>query len=250
MRKQGRKEELVQSKYFSIDSYFKSPPNKKIKTAFHDQIEQQLSTLETKKEQCPLCCTLISVESVSMEVHVNGCLDTQQDKAGTSKEKKFGCAVDSSQNQQFENVISQCEMTENDVTEGRPVKHDVTELNDKAVVEEKVKEREDNAQVEDVTLSSVVQHNDNNVKPASGIGRILPSSWKSLFSSSSTLVTPLVPRSTSNALNPPLKKQRLCPFYKRVRGNIFTSVTKKKKKLTCCFYKTLDLQWMRLISER
>lgn len=225
MRKQGRKEELVQSKYFSIDSYFKSPPHKKVKTAFHKQIEQQLSTLEARKEQCPLCSTMISIESVSMEVHVNACLDSQQEKAEGSKSGSFDCEVDcavdsSSQKRQFveskENVvtiykteISDYEAEEN-VTEGDVTEECETEGEDKG------RDGDVKAQ-KDATPSSVVQHEESGF---AGLARILPSSWKSLFSSSSAVVTPPLRKNTNTLLNQP-SKQRPCPFYKRVRGNIF-----------------------------
>lgn len=99
MRKQqGRKIELTQSKYFSIESYFKSPPNKKAK------IETEIPAVEAKKEKCPSCFALIHVESESMEVHVNNCLDSQQSvgvtlkdkfafKVETITEEKIECAV-------------------------------------------------------------------------------------------------------------------------------------------------------------
>ncbi|KAI7877093.1 DNA repair metallo-beta-lactamase-domain-containing protein [Mucor mucedo] len=118
-------------------------------------------------------------------------------------------------------------MIENVVTEDYPIENDVHDLyqieNFKTILEEKGKEREDSVKLEDVTSSGVVQHNnESTVKAASGLSRILPSSWKSLFSSSSTVVTPLSQRSTNNALNPPISKQRPCPFYKRVRDTRFT----------------------------
>lgn len=223
MRKQGRKEELVQSKYFSIDSYFKSPPNKKIKTAFNDQIEKQLSTLEARKEKCPLCCTLICIESVSMQVHVNACLDSQQENAipVVSWKDSFACLVDNSQEKQLlvketkEDIIKVYETEEDGDEECEAV------VEEKGKVKENYEEKQENV-IAGKEIGTVVQHEDkdSNVKAATGLGRILPSSWKSIFSSSSTVVTPLLPKSTNIALNPRKSNQRMCPFYKRVRGNI------------------------------
>ncbi|KAI8098392.1 DNA repair metallo-beta-lactamase-domain-containing protein [Gilbertella persicaria] len=78
MNKQKRKEPAVKSSYFSIDSYFKAPndSNKRVKTD------------STKEEQCPICNAFILVESISMEVHVNSCLDLQEKESLNNQEKK------------------------------------------------------------------------------------------------------------------------------------------------------------------
>lgn len=180
MRKQqGRKIELTQSKYFSIDSYFKSPPNKKAK------IETEILAVEAKKEKCPSCFALIHVESESMEVHVNKCLDSQQPKessVGVTLKDKFAFKVETITEEKIECAVIE-EISACTTTTGR---------------------KENSETKEEITAER----------------RILPSSWKSLFSSSSTTsTTGNISRPTTEIKNTNTKpKQKMCPFYKRVRG--------------------------------
>ncbi|CEP11716.1 hypothetical protein [Parasitella parasitica] len=85
MKKHTREENdtAVKSRYFSIETFFKTPANanKRLKPSASDlQVENAIKELEETKEQCPLCRLWILTTSVSMEVHVNQCLDKEQER--------------------------------------------------------------------------------------------------------------------------------------------------------------------------
>jgi hypothetical protein len=198
MRKHSRQEEedqaekpTVKSKYFSIDSYFKSPPNKKPKTTtFEQQVERAIELSlqrqqehpsllierEIKKEQCLLCQKYIFIESESMEVHVNACLDSQQQ-------------------QLKENVPPPV-----------PVKNTTTIWKEKFTFAASINDENKKEEEKEV----------ENKKSVS------PSSWKSMFSSSNNNTAISVPLEMKNvntsSITPPKLNNRTCPFYKRVRG--------------------------------
>jgi hypothetical protein len=177
------------SKYFSIDSYFKTPVvNKKIKlSSFEQQVDAAIELslkkpepefTKLKKEQCPLCQTFIFIESVSMEVHVNACLDSQQkeeQKDKPSLKDRFACLKDTTSKENISTPSSSSK--ENSIP----------------LVKDEKKE--------------------------GGIRRILPTAWKSLFSASDTPVAlPLDIKNVNTNTTMKSNKKKSCPFYKRMRG--------------------------------
>lgn len=204
-KKQDRKEELTRSKYFSIDSYFKSPPKKKVKT----EVENEITGLKVKKEQCPSCSSFIHVESESMEVHVNRCLDLQQLKESsvsvTWKDKfSFGSIK--------KETVVLVEEKKSEIVSNEEKENDI-ELKDKE--EKKLVPKEENC---------IEPKEENCIEPKEeNSNRVLPSSWKSLFSSVSTNTTDTksIIKPVEIKSNIDRGKKKMCPFYKRVRGKIF-----------------------------
>lgn len=252
MVKSKRKDDppIARSKFFSIDSYFKDN-NKKVKlTSVEDgqqqqqvekaiqlslqqQQQQQQQNEESsfkvnlRKEQCPLCQTFIFVESVSMEVHVNACLDSQQEKKENTPPttspffSKSNNSSDISLTLKKESIyLDEC-------------RKEIFEKKQFDVL--KVEEINIDKKPMDTLKQKEVDHEENDVteeqeKKASTrlLDRILPTSWKSMFTATDTNVAlPLdiknvnVPTTSSTALlSNKAPKIKACPFYKRVRGKL------------------------------
>lgn len=247
MVKSKRKDDppMARSKFFSIDSYFKDN-NKKVKlTSVEDgqqqQVEQaiQLSLqqqhneetsfeVDLRKEQCPLCQTFIFVESVSMEVHVNACLDSQQEEKENTPPTTSPFFSKSSNSSGISLNLKKESVCLNE--------------SNKEIIEKKqievLKEEEINIEKKPIDhfKQKEADHKENDVakeqdeKTSTGLlDRILPTSWKSMFTATDTNVAlPLdiknvnVPTSSSTAfLSNKAPKVKACPFYKRVRDTRF-----------------------------
>ncbi|KAI8641957.1 DNA repair metallo-beta-lactamase-domain-containing protein [Parasitella parasitica] len=214
MRKQPRQENeaaAVKSKYFSIQTFFKTPANanKRIKPSAIDlQVEKAIQEQEAKKEQCPLCQLWIHTESVSMEVHVNQCLDEEQEREKENipptplpLEEKASCGDSICKDYSFSVEDQSCQKNK----EGCSYPLDSPKL--------------------------VADNNSQDAKSSTkdtSTSSVQPSFWQSMFSfASSTTVASVLAAKDVNAIVPPKppasrKKHRPCPFYKRVRDTRFT----------------------------
>lgn len=228
------------SKYFSIDSYFKSPiVNKKIKLtppSFDQQVDQAIelslkpehilnTVVELKKEQCPICQAFIFIESVSMEVHVNACLDSQQkEESSTSTHSwkdKFTCLEDNKKEE--EPLVKYKKEIEaiNDIKEEPLVKYkeEIEAFNDiKEELECFFDSKEDISSDEETQKENIVTEEKGVLR------RLLPNAWKSLFTANDTPISlPLdVKNVNTNMSKAKGKQKKPCPFYKRVRGKKIT----------------------------
>ncbi|KAL9544699.1 hypothetical protein MBANPS3_007491 [Mucor bainieri] len=242
MAKQPRQEDdtgSIKSKYFSIETFFKTPVNvnKRLKPSASDlQVEEAIKQQEEKKERCPLCRLWILTESVSMEVHVNQCLDMEQEREKEnipplfmSLGQKAPCSSSSDNN--------------NTRTDGSLSVEATTDCGQEEVEEElefaapSIDSSNDSSSIG----GSSFDDNESNKHVAkcdtksTNSTSVQPSSWRSMFSSSSSTtsvvattkkvlgakdVNATLPLTT--ALSPQKKKQKPCPFYKRVRDTRFT----------------------------
>lgn len=235
MSKHKRQEEgevppsLVRSKYFTIDSYFRSGgnDNKRVKktTQFDKEVEKAIAlSLEQEQEQgqviteqCPLCHTIISTEVSSLEIHVNTCLDLLQGQ------KENGSPPPTS---------SLDLITENSSSLGS--------FKDKCVFNTSTESSMPSTSFEGGN-NDMESKDSNDLRPSTKLdssdlpksSRVLPSAWKDLFSATNcnpssndrvslALVSKDINTMQSNALKvlSPVKQRKACPFYKRVRGII------------------------------
>lgn len=256
----------VKSKYFSIDSYFKSPSSSSSSTpttnntntsnsmkrkisALFDQRDvekaielslkeqQQNGTLATttdeletseveiatigKKEQCPFCVKYIFIESESLQVHVNKCLDSIQEKEAEKENEPPTFSSSSSSQIEADHTTTATIWKEKFACKS-------TTAIDTTVNEVTTTTSEDQKRFFDENNSSVDPVNKNKEKEEEKPRRILPSTWKDMFSSSSatTIITttPLEMKSVNTSLKTttsiPNSKpnNKICPFYKRVKG--------------------------------
>jgi hypothetical protein len=218
---------LVQSKYFTIDSYFRSAANdnKRIKktTQFDKEVEQaialSLQQQQVVTEQCPLCNTQISTEFSSLQVHVNTCLDSlqeEQEKENTSPlASLLDPATDNSQ------ALSSLDSLRD--------KFSFNVSTESSTPSTSLESNNDNLESEDCSDTSSPEIDNNSTSKASSI---LPNTWKGLFSATSSstptndrvslaLISKNINTIQSTVLKAsPVKKRKTCPFYKRVRGII------------------------------
>lgn len=189
----NNKKKEVRSKYFPIDSYFKSP-----KPKLQNQNEQHLATSLQKTESCPICNTVIYIESVSMEVHINTCLDAQE----LSPPSLPSLTPDTSEPSSLSSASTTVDIAEFSFLSYSSLKTDTEETSSGVATSEKDKENK----------------NDEELK------RVLPSSWKSLFSCNTPIKKDiLAPKNTNSFKAKALSKSKqgkvkTCPFYKRVKG--------------------------------
>lgn len=236
MAKQSRQEndtDGVRSKYFSIETYFKTPANvnKRLKPSTSDlQVEKAIQQQEEKKEQCPLCRLWILTESISMEVHVNQCLDMEQER-------------------EKENIAPLSMSLSEEASDSSSVRKDGSfsvEATVQSGPEEKVEEERDtllaSSSLDDSSnsIESVLLDGDNESNQpvaqcdteSTNTTSVQPSSWRTMFSftssstsstSSTSVTSRILGAKNVNASLPSLSpqkktKQKPCPFYKRVRG--------------------------------
>lgn len=206
----------VKSKYFSIDSYFKegTENNKKIKTSnsndpFNQQIEEAIKLSMSTKEQCPICQTMIQTEFMSMEVHVNQCLDIKQTNEEEEEEFKEEKCEDKVIEEQEDNGEEQECKRDNDKEEENKDEEDEfsyfmddddEEILGEVLSFEQNMEKDKENQTSELSLSSLKEKFSFTSTETS----FTPSSWKD---------TPAVNLNTKSK-----KKQKPCPFYKRVKG--------------------------------
>ncbi|KAG0745802.1 hypothetical protein G6F57_001772 [Rhizopus arrhizus] len=192
----NNKKKEVRSKYFPIDSYFKSP-----KPKLQNQNEQHLATSLQKTESCPICNTVIYIESVSMEVHINTCLDAQE----LSPPSLPSLTPDTSEPSSLSSASTTVDIAEFSFLSYSSLKTDTEETSSGVATSEKDKENK----------------NDEELK------RVLPSSWKSLFSCNTPIKKDiLAPKNTNSFKAKALSKSKqgkvkTCPFYKRVKDTQF-----------------------------
>ncbi|OBZ82691.1 DNA cross-link repair protein pso2/snm1 [Choanephora cucurbitarum] len=210
MNRQKRKELTTTSRFFSIESYFKSTQNtndnKRIKV--EEQVKDELTT---KGEKCPICCALIPTESVSLEVHVNLCLDSQQETNQTNS------------------LELNASLTSNEYT---PTLEDDVSADDLLLIEEAmVLEKEaltkqnPNSKVKQETLQSISTQeylDSKNTMKKENQTESNNNSWKEKFAFNAA--TPLKEKNVNVKITPTSKKPadtKPCPFYKRVRDTRF-----------------------------
>lgn len=225
----SKKKEVVRSKYFTIDSYFRS--SKAIQSISQTRCEQDSVAIEQQKsEPCPVCNTIIYTESVSMEVHINQCLDAQESVSDTHASLDTSFTSSLTTEATFTSSL--------DAQEYALEQQDMTTAECVTEQENGAKDENDNS---DYSKEDSVTIDDQN-------RRILPSTWKSLFSlkqSNDNKRDILAPKSTNNFKAKIQErsnntKTKPCPFYKRVKGD------KKKDKenpQTNNYNKTRDLSW-------
>lgn len=229
---------FVKSKYFSIETYFKTPANinKRIKPSMSDlQVEEAIKEQEEKKERCPLCRIWILTESISMEVHVNQCLDEEQEREKEnippgfmSFKEKFSCSDNKNdsfrKNNSFsiESSVKHClEEEEEEQEETNSNSCDTSSLDTNCNSSES-SFFDKNVDNENNQIAKCDTKNTN-------ASSVQPSSWRSMFSStsSSTLPTKILGAKDVNAnistksllsTTNQKKKYKPCPFYKRVHG--------------------------------
>lgn len=232
---------FVKSKYFSLETYFKTPTNvnKRIKPSISDlQVEEAIKEQEEKKEQCPLCRLWILTESISMEVHVNQCLDKEQEREKEnippgfmSFKEKF--SYSNNKNDSFrkdnsfsiESSVKRCLEDETEETEENNSNSCNTNSLDTDCNDSESSFFDKNVD----NKKNQVAKCDTKITNASSVQ---PSSWRSMFSStsSSTLTTKILgvkdvnaSVSTKSLLSTTNQKKKCkpCPFYKRVRGKYY-----------------------------
>ncbi|KAL7333788.1 DNA cross-link repair protein PSO2/SNM1 [Mucor circinelloides] len=229
MAKQSRQENdssTVKSKYFSIETYFKTPANvnKRLKPSTSDlQVEEAIKQQKEKKERCPLCRLWILTESISIEVHVNQCLDMEQER---EKENIPPLSMSLSEEASYSDCSSARKSNDGSFSIAANVdsyKERVEEEQDKAVSSIDSNLMETDSSLLDDNESHLVKRDTKSTSTVS----VQPSSWRSVFSSTS--VTKVLGAKDVNAslpsatvLSQQKKKQKLCPFYKRVRDTRFT----------------------------
>ena len=227
---------VVRSKYFSIfGSSTTRNENKKVKV-HHDPefslVPETILKVEAKKEQCPLCQAYIPIESVSMEVHVNVCLDTQQGEEQFSTTQSVSCSsssLDWKEKFSFQKGEKQIDeqVKEEEQELGDQIIEEEKEMDDQVKQEEKeIKDQVENEKIpENETI--VEEKKENMIERGIGLGRLLPDSWKNLFSASDKPVpVPLEVKNANTTLKTPspntkTPKARPCPFYKRIKSMYF-----------------------------
>ncbi|KAG1467818.1 hypothetical protein G6F56_004197 [Rhizopus delemar] len=186
-------EQQVRSKYFTIDSYFKT-------TKLTQSGQHSVTNVKATTELCPVCNTAIYTESVSMEVHINNCLDGQE----TSIPSLDSDTKEDSSLSSFSSLAT--EMTESCSFSVPATKDDL--LPPSSMIKAQPSKGKENEEKEK---------------------RILPSScWKSLFSANVPVQRDiLAPKNTNNFKSNFLAKSKKggkskpCPFYKRVKDTRF-----------------------------
>lgn len=231
----------VKSKYFSIESYFKTTTtnnnaeetNKRPKTS-NDQLDQELeeaiklsitesrelqietaTTIELKdtqvSQQCPICQVMIQTEFMSLEVHVNQCLDVQQsveqEVSSLLEEQEKEEEFQQSAEQGVSSLLEQQEEEEEFFMDDNEVIDEVLSFEQKNLEQTSLKER--------FSFTTNDTSNVEESKPSTS-----PSSWKDTFSLPDSHSTQLPTTNIDN--NNKKKKQRPCPFYKRVRGKTYS----------------------------
>ncbi|KAK4516155.1 Mitochondrial carrier protein ymc2 [Mucor velutinosus] len=239
MAKQSKQENdtgSVKSKYFSIETYFKTPANvnKRLKPSTSDlQVERAIKQQEEKKERCPLCQLWILTESISMEVHVNQCLDMEQEREKEnippllmSFSEKSSCFSSDDNNIRKKGsfrvaaAVENCQEKTEEIQD--TVASSIDSSNGSRSIESSLLDDDDESK------KYVAKCDTESTKTIS----VQPSSWRSMFSSTS-LTTSVTTRilgakdinaslPAATALLPQKKKQKPCPFYKRVRDTRFT----------------------------
>jgi hypothetical protein len=219
---------LVQSKYFTIDSYFRSAANdtKRVKktTQFDKEVEQAIAlSLQQHEqvitEQCPLCNTLISTESSALQVHVNTCLDSlqeEQQKENTSPPSTSSLDSNIDNSLPSSSLGSLADKFSFDVSTESSTPNTSLESNNDDL---------ENDDCNDTSLSSEIDSS-SAPKPANILP---PTAWKDRFSAmnSNTSTDDRVSLAFANkdinglqSKTLSVKKKKICPFYKRVRGII------------------------------
>ncbi|KAI7902868.1 DNA repair metallo-beta-lactamase-domain-containing protein [Cokeromyces recurvatus] len=212
IEKNKTKDETVQSKYFTLDSFFssskrlKSNEDQKKNSVVREHFEDQITL---KKEQCPLCQAFIYTESMSMEVHVNYCLDKQQ-HIENNKEKED--PINDLGNDELEaifeeNIMSEekdIKETQSDISSSLPSQCSIASLKEKF----SFNNTQTMLEKENIMQSTVVTKSNSTM--------ITPDKWKSVFSAKNTTVL-----ETKFINNSQLNNKKICPLYKYVKDTQF-----------------------------